>query len=231
VEYCYTPKQYISGSSLSIVDEESRHLIRVLRKKAGEKIHVTDGLGNVYECEIEKTSRDITECIIISSQSNLNEPVLNVKLYPSILKNPDRFEFVIEKSVELGVKEIQPVITEFVVNKFTNKTERWNKIAVSAMKQSQRCYLPLINEPVKYSEAVVAAGGIKLIAHEKYGNRLCEVMSDNKNIISLFIGPEGGFSENEIKMASDNSFTIVKLSERKFRSETAALVLLSKILL
>ncbi|MCX7877483.1 MAG: 16S rRNA (uracil(1498)-N(3))-methyltransferase [Ignavibacteria bacterium] len=227
MEYIFTPKQYISASSLTITDEEARHLLRVLRKKKGEKIFVTDGERNVYECEIENISRDMAECNIMSSYFNLNEPTSKVYLFLAILKNHDRFEYAIEKSVELGVFEIIPLITERVLNKTSDKKERWQKIALSAMKQSCRCYLPEVREPYDFTGAVASSEGVRLIAHEKEDKKL-----ENKNYenVSLFIGPEGGFTEKEIKYAQETGFIVFGLGKRKFRSETAAVASLAKLL-
>jgi len=251
MEYYYTPKEYISPGSLTIVDDEAKHLGRVLRKKSGEEIFVTDGEGNLYKTKISGISKELIECNIIDKFFNLNEPEIKITLYPALIKNPARFEFIIEKAVELGVYEIQPVITENVVNKPSDKTERWQQIALSAMKQSQRCYLPKVSTPASFAEAVSGArSDIKVIADERnfeesaHIKSICAglesalpvvgVVTNNEadvghktNIgetIDLFIGPEGGFTKEEIDSALLNNFKILNLGARKYRSETAAIL-------
>src|SRR5690349_4480202 len=124
MEYYYTPKQYVSESSLTVVDDEAKHLSRVLRKKSGEEIFVTDGEGNLYKTKITGMNKAVIDCSIMEKLRNVNEAPIKITLFQSLIKNPDRFEFVIEKSVELGVFAIQPVITENTVNKTTSKVER-----------------------------------------------------------------------------------------------------------
>lgn len=234
MEYFYTSKQYISSSSLTIVDDEAKHLARVLRKNSGEKIFVTDGELNVYECVITGTSRYIVECSILKSYKNVNEPGIKIGLYPALIKSPDRFEFIIEKAVELGVHSIHPVITEHTVNKTTDKTQRWQQIAVSAMKQSQRCYLPKVFEPSGLMDALsLSSAENKFIADEKQ-NEMTRVKINDVQLkhgaVDIFIGPEGGFSINEIEAALKTGFKILDLGSRKYRSETAAIFAVSKLL-
>src|SRR5205085_5657211 len=137
-------------------------------------------------------SKDKIECSITEKYFNINEPKLQIKLYQSLLKNPARFEFVIEKATELGVYEINPIITEKVINKSSNKTERWQSIALSAIKQSQRCYMPKVHLPVDFNDAVKKCNtDVKIIAHEKSdssgdNNRLPALsgLTDNAGSIS-----------------------------------------------
>jgi len=268
MEYYYTPKENISENSLVITGDEAKHLNKVLRKNTGEEIYVTDGHKNLYKTVIDNLSKDKIECRIIEKYFDLNEPKLQINLYQSILKNPARFEFVIEKATELGVYEINPLITETVINKKRDKSERWQSIALSAMKQSQRCYLPIVNHPVDFNEAVKSCkSDLKIIAHEKElsvsplsncesppgGRMQCHTTEawtnaegfrqkfgslfdkltawrggrQGEKSIAIFIGPEGGFTDNEISIAADNEFQILNLGKRKYRSETAALVVMS----
>lgn len=235
MEYYFTPKQYVTGTSLTIIDDEAKHLGKVLRKQSGAEIYVTDGEGNVYRTNISGVSREIINCDIIEKFTNLNEPKKKITLYQSLLKKPDRFEFVIEKTVELGVSEIRPVITEHVVNKSTRKVERWQLIAMAAMKQSQRCFLPKIMIPVTFEEALESASsGLKLIADERdfeVANAVRKIdpaITDES--IDIFIGPEGGFTLKEIDLAVSAGFKPVNLGPRKYRSETAAILLTGLLL-
>ena len=233
MEYYYTPKQYISSSSLTIVDDEAKHLARVLRKQSGEEIFVTDGEGNLYRTKITSIGKQLIECSIIDKSQNLNEPTIKINLYQSLIKNPDRLEFSIEKAVELGVHSIHTIVTDNTINKTTNKTERWQSIALSAMKQSQRCVLPKVYEPVNFADAIInSKGELKLIADEKDlpGRININELNVNHSSIDIFIGPEGGFSPAEADLAVNNVFKILDLGPRKYRSETAAIFAISCIL-
>jgi len=123
MEYYFTNKKNISKNELAIADEEAHHLKNVLRKKTGDKIFVTDGERNLYKSVISEIHKDKIICKIIEKFYDLNEPNKKIHLYLALLKNPSRFEFAIEKSVEIGVNEITPIITEHVVNKKTNPEE------------------------------------------------------------------------------------------------------------
>jgi 16S rRNA (uracil1498-N3)-methyltransferase len=238
MEYYYTSKTNIEQNKLFITGEEAKHLSKVLRKKPGEEIYVTDGERNVYRSEIQSIDRGKIVCRITEKFYNLNEPSVQISLHQALLKNPSRFEFVIEKATELGVYEINPIITENVINKTHDKTDRWQTIALPAIKQSQRCYLPLVNHPIYFEEAIKSLhkNQIKLIADERQSTTNIEkvksILSKNKNAgVSLFIGPEGGFSQNEIELAKGSGFDIINLGPRKYRSETAAIVALTLMLL
>ncbi|MBZ0202784.1 MAG: 16S rRNA (uracil(1498)-N(3))-methyltransferase [Ignavibacteria bacterium] len=234
MEYYYTAKEYVSGNSLTIVDDEAKHLGRVLRKQSGSEIYVTDGCGTLYKTVIGKVTKDVIECTIKDTQKWVNEPIIKINLYQSLLKNPDRLEFAVEKSVELGVNEIHPVVTTNTINKTTDKHDRWQLIALSAMKQSQRCYLPKVLPPITFEEALgKTSSGLKLVADERKLEGSISISSaktDNSETIDLFIGPEGGFTMDEVSLAIESGFKILNLGKRKFRSETAAVIAVGLLL-
>jgi 16S rRNA (uracil1498-N3)-methyltransferase len=233
MEHYFTNKENINREKLFIIGDEAHHLYQVLRKNKGEEIFVTDGERNLYKTVIERIAKDRIECDILESFYNINEPEKELTLYQSLLKNPARFEFVIEKATELGVYEIVPIITENVVNKSTHRTERWQSIALSAMKQSQRCYLPKISSPISFADAIQKpeCDSLKLIAHEKEDNYKFQagVYKFNKSV-SIFIGPEGGFIPQEVDNAVSNGFKILNLGKRKLRSETAGILAVGRLL-
>ena len=242
MEHYYTSPENIAPPNLTIFGDEAKHLAKVLRKEKGSDIHVTDGLGNLYYCSIESITKNEILCIIKSKQFNINETSIKLTAYISLLKNPSRFEFAIEKLTELGIYEIQPVITEHVISKEKDKTGRWQSIALSAMKQSQRCYLPAVKSPIFFTEAVKSCNSsLKLIAHEKATLTPLPApwlrqagqppLLEERGSVTLFIGPEGGFSDEEIFHAEDNGFQVFSLGTRKFRSETAAVAAAALILL
>jgi 16S rRNA (uracil1498-N3)-methyltransferase len=231
MEFYYTPKNNIKEDSLIITGPEAKHISKVLRKKLGDKLFITDGEGSLYEIAINKVLKTDIECSILNTTQPKTEPEIKVTLFQSLLKNPSRFEFAIEKAVELGVYCIVPLITEHVINKSSNKLARWQSVSLSAMKQSQRCYLPKVNEPVFFDDALNMNYNIKLIAHYEAGSVNDFSFKDNINkSIAIYVGPEGGFSVNEISYAKEKQCKIITIGNRKFRSETTGLVLLSKLM-
>lgn len=237
MEYYFTDKKNVSDTSLVITGDESKHLLKVLRKTKGEEIFVTDGERNLYKTVIAEINRDEIICNINEKLFDLNESEIRITLYLSVLKNPSRFEFVVEKATELGVYEITPVITHNVINKGFDKRKRWQLIALSAMKQSQRCYLPKVNHPVSFSDVLSSAGknDLKIIADERsFENSIVadelKRLTSHTRPVSLLIGPEGGFTGEEIDSAVKSGFAILSLGDRKLRSETAAIAALSVLL-
>lgn len=238
MEYYYTQKKNIKENELVIEGDDVKHLYKVLRRKSGDVIRVTDGKRNLYKSVIECISKDSVNCRIIEKSFNINEPDINITLYQSMLKNPARFEFVIEKSVELGIYEIQPIVTEHVINKKSDKADRWQSIAIASMKQSQRCYLPKVNHPKDFAEIISVPGkdDLKIIADERifsntiHANELGTIINKNRDV-SVFIGPEGGFTDEETESAVNAGFVTVNIGARKYRSETAAIALLSIMLI
>ena len=237
MEYYYTDKKNISDASLVIKGDESKHLLKVLRKSKGEEIFVTDGERNLYKTVIAEINKDKIKCEIKEKLHNAGEPDFPITLYQSLLKNPSRFEFVLEKATELGVFEFTPLITRNVINKEQDKQIRWQQIVLSAIKQSQRCYLPKVNHPLNFNESlkIPDKNDLKIIADER--NFVNSIFADElkhlttgKRPVSLLIGPEGGFTEEEIEFAVNSGFSVLNLGERKLRSETAAIAVMSIIL-
>jgi 16S rRNA (uracil1498-N3)-methyltransferase len=235
MEYYYTPKENINKNYLYIKGDEHKHLAKVLRKKIGDKIEVTDGELSVYECKIIEIEKEQIKCEIINKKQNINEPEIKIRLFIGQLRNHDRFEFAIEKAVELGVKEIYPLVSKYTVSSERlneTKLKRLSKIIISAMSQSQRCFLPVLHKSVSFDELlkVTENNNEKIVMYEFSGseNKLDEKISSDT--IDLLIGPEGGFSEDEIDQLRDNGWKVKSLGERKLRAETAAIVSLYRIL-
>ena len=237
MEYYYTPADEINinESRLFIRKDEFRHLIKVLKKKINDKIVITDGNRKVYDCYIKSISKDKIECGILNTRYNINEPKIKITLALSLLKNLDRFEFAIEKAVELGVSEIYPVITEYSINKkglSDTKTSRVSNLIVSAMKQSQRCYLPIVHNSVNFSELMSLSKNYesKILMYE-FADSNSKIENRNlKNNCLLLIGPEGGFSKLEVETLTNQNWSVYSLGERKLRAETAAIISVFDIL-
>lgn len=237
MEYYFTPQENVDivKKQLVIGGSEFIHLTKVLRKTNGELIKVTDGQLNVYECVITMIGDSSITCIITGIENNLFEPAVDISLYLSPLKNLSRFEFAIEKAVELGVKSIYPVITEHTISKksFGNsKIERFKNIILSAMKQSQRCYLPIIHNAITFDRMLESAikEKNKFVMYE-FSNSTDECVIDQSfKDVSVLIGPEGGFSNNEIIKLTNSGWRVRSLGKRKLRAETAAIISLHTIL-
>ena len=237
MEYYYTLPEYIdaAGSKLEIRGHDYRHLSKVLRKKRGDSIEITDGKRNIYKSEIVEITSDAIKCRIIEKAYNLYESSTDLKLFAAPLRNQDRFEFLVEKAVEIGVSSIYPVITKNTVikEKFSaNKVERLKKIMIGAMCQSQRCLLPELHETIYFDELP----GITNVMENKFvfyefadKESRFEGKQEYKSICSL-IGPEGGFSVSEIETLRNNGWQVCSLGSRKMRAETAAIISIYEIL-
>ncbi|RKR11901.1 16S rRNA (uracil1498-N3)-methyltransferase [Flavobacterium sp. 90] len=204
--------------------EESRHIIKVLRKKDSDILHVTNGLGLLFETEITLASDN--KCIVeVLSIKKSPEPKYRLHLAVAPTKMNDRFEWFLEKATEIGIQEITPIICDRSERKVIN-LERFEKIILSAMKQSNETYLPKLNEAISFKEFIKQQNeGLQLIAHceETDKKSLKEVLKPNENV-TLLIGPEGDFSEKEIALALENNFQPVMLGNTRLRTETAAVV-------
>ena len=226
MEYFYTPPELISSSELSIVGDEFSHLTHVMRKKIGDAIRVVDGAGMAYEATIVKIDKRSAGCDITGRHVRLNEPEMDVTLAVAVLKNFSRFDFLVEKVTELGVNTIVPLLTERTIPHHA-RVERWQKLALAAMKQSGRCVLPRVRELITLSDFLTATPpkNLKLIAHEKADGGMKDVFEQHNSLsASICIGPEGGFSDAEIQCAVRSGFTPVLLGARRLRTETAAIV-------
>lgn len=235
MDYFYTPPSLIRNASLTIEGEELHHLSKVLRKKVGETIYVVDGNEHAYKVIIKSISRSAAECEIQDTLYRWNEPNVEVKLAVALLKNPSRFDFIVEKCTELGVREIIPMRTErTIVSKV--HVDRLQKIALSAMKQCGRSFLPPIHPPLIFPEVLTYLERCdqKFITHEKADQMIAggvgKGIGESVKTLGILIGPEGGFTEEEVQSAVDCGFTPVSLGPRRLRSETAAMAVLSLFL-
>jgi 16S rRNA (uracil1498-N3)-methyltransferase len=231
-EFFYVPAEYIIDQHIAIEGEEARHISRVLRKQPGDMIWVVDGAGKAFEVVIRLVAPEMVECEIQFEHHHLHEPDIDVTLAVAQLKNPSRMDWIIEKATELGVRTIIPLQTERTIAR-SPKEDRWNNIALAAMKQSGRCILPKIGPPTEL-EMVIANStdyDMKLIPYERTDHVLfiSEALKHRKPPRSalILIGPEGGFTNDEVLLAEKAEFTQVSLGRRRLRTETAAIVALS----
>lgn len=230
----FVTKEQITPEGITISGEDAKHIGKVLRAKCGEEITVCDGAGMDYQCEITAVGETV-ETKILSSQPSQSEPSVEVTLFQGLPKG-EKMELILQKCVELGIHTIVPVATEFSIVKLDKKEEkkiqRWQKIAEAAAKQSGRGRIPTVERVMNWKEALSAASQLDgaMIPYEKEQERgLRAFLQDfcGKRTMGIFIGPEGGFSEQEIAMAQQAGIVPVTLGKRILRTETAGMTALA----
>ena len=209
-----------------VLDEDtSKHIVQVLRMKEGEQLNLTDGKGNLFETEIIGSHKKHCE-VKVQGTRNKEKGARKITIAISLLKNTNRFEWFLEKATEIGVSEIIPLICERT-EKEKFRFERMNSICISAMLQSQQCWLPVLHEPQEFNQVVKRSKlQEKFIAHCLEGNRKTISQFPNSQFQNtlILIGPEGDFTKEEIDLAIENNFVSVSLGETRLRSETAGVV-------
>lgn len=225
----YTPDIKANASEYVLSPEESKHAIRVLRMREKQEVTLVDGRGGLYNAEIEMSDIKATVLHIHSSQFEYGKPSYNLHIAIAPTKNIDRIEWFVEKATEIGVSEITPLICAQSERKKLN-IERLERIAIAAMKQSQKAFLPIINSPVNFKDFILASDNItdcfKGIAHCEEGQTKKIINKDVKpgtNAL-LLIGPEGDFSQKEINLALIKGYQAITLGESRLRTETAGVV-------
>ena len=214
--------RFFSNNFEFIEGEEFHHLYNVLRHKVGDKILVFDGKLNEYICEIIEIQKNRARVKKIEKVEN-KEYNFNIAVAPALIKK-EKFELIIEKVVEIGVKEIYPIITKHSIVKIKEKKERWEKIILNACKQSHRQIIPKLHDIITLKEIVQISKNysLSLFANPKSSKNL---FSFNKaGSVIILIGPEGGFSEEEENYLKLNGFFDFSLGNFILRSETAAIV-------
>ena len=205
-------------------DKESQHATKVLRKKQGDFLDFTDGKGGFYKAEITVAEGRKCRLRIISREQKEKQHNYHLHIAISPTKNIDRFEWFLEKATEIGIDEITPIICERSERKIV-RTERCNRILLSAIKQSLKFHLPTLNEAIPFNEFIkVDFDGAKYIAHCE--NLEKETLKKERTIdkIVVLIGPEGDFTPEEIKNALLNDFKAVNLGTSRLRTETAGII-------
>tara|TARA_Y100000385_G_scaffold291166_2_gene367605 strand:+ start:22623 stop:23333 length:711 start_codon:yes stop_codon:yes gene_type:complete len=204
--------------------DESRHIVKVLRKTTGDRLMITNGTGWIFEAEVVIPNHN--KCVVSILKSSFEPPkdyTIHLAVCPT--KMNDRYEWFLEKVTEIGVTLITPLISQNSERKII-KMARFEKIIQSAMKQSLHAYLPSLAPAIRFSEFIkTPQKGLKFIAHCAEGRKLKfkEQIIPGKSI-TILIGPEGDFSNEEIKSALENNYKAVALGDSRFRTETAGIV-------
>ena len=210
--------------NFSFSKEESLHLSKVLRKKVGDVIQITNGLGWLFQAEITNNQGKISTAIIASSKYVEPKPY-NIHLVVAPTKMNDRFEWFLEKATEIGVSSITPLLCDNSERRVI-KTDRFEKIIISAMKQSLQYYLPELKPMVTFDDFLKQTPTHScFIAHceDEHKQSLKSVYQPG-NDATVLIGPEGDFSVKEIEMALNNNYIPISLGSTRLRTETAAVV-------
>ena len=220
----YNPDINKAATEFSLRTEESRHIIKVLRKKEGDLLYVTNGKGYIFTVKIKSANDKNCEVEVVSRQKkHPNRHWLHLAVAPT--KMNDRYEWFLEKATEIGVDEITPIICSRSERKII-KIERLEKVVQSAMKQSLQAYLPKLNKAMPLQEFLEKKqDALLFIAHceEDEKLELKRRVAPDKDI-TLLIGPEGDFTSEEIDLACEKGYLPVSLGKNRLRTETAAIV-------
>ncbi|MCF6185010.1 MAG: 16S rRNA (uracil(1498)-N(3))-methyltransferase [Bacteroidales bacterium] len=220
----YTPD--ILSNTYTLSQEESKHCIKVLRLKNGDKIQLINGKGKLFVTEItdDNPKKCSVKVVDIQEKERRKEYCFQIAVAPT--KNISRFEFFLEKATEIGVDEIIPFISRYSERK-TVKPERLEKVIISATKQSKAFFKPVLQKLVTFKDIINSDfEGQKYIAHcydSDTKKHIKEVYEKGKNVLIL-IGPEGDFSKDEVKQAVSKGFAEISLSDARLRTETAGIV-------
>ena len=221
----YLPVTHFKEGRISITGEKARYLATVLRCRKGDELIVFDGEGNCLKTNILKVDRKEVCVEVLEKFTCDTESPINIFLIQGLLKG-QKMDMVIQKSTELGVKEIIPIITERSQPRETRKITRWRKIAEEASRQSVRSIIPLIHEPIHFNDCISSLTSKGLIFYEEGGIKISEAISSlvtRHSSLSVIIGPEGGFTKKEIAIAKENGFIVTTLGKRILRAETATI--------
>lgn len=235
----FLSKEHIRDGQITITGDDAHHICYSLRMAAGDEIIVCDMQKNEYRAVLQTLTGECVVARVLSTYPNDTELSVNVHLYQALPKG-EKMELVVQKCTELGVSRIVPVQSSRCIVKLDDKNRekkrlRWERIAHEAAKQCGRGALPTVEQPVTLACALQQAPGWKLFCYEGDGTEglrhvlAPRMQTDMPRDISVFIGPEGGFSPAEVEAAREQGAVLCGLGKRILRTESAALVVLSAI--
>ena len=217
----------IVGDNHSITGEDAKHISKSLRMKTGEKLTLCTEDGRRHECEITDFTADEVNVKVLSSTICEQEPSVKITLFMALTKG-DKMDDIVQKSVELGVYEIVPVLTARCISRpdekqMKKKVQRWQKIADNAASQSRRGIIPQVRDCITLKEASATLENYEyaVVFYECGGDKLRNVVSESTKTLAMFVGCEGGFEESEINLLTDNGATALTLGTRILRAQTA----------
>jgi len=211
-----------AGGRIQLSPEETHHLSRVMRLRVGERVYISDTKGTMYSCRIEGLDGERMVCGIESQHLNWGEEALRMHLAVGIIRE-SHWEWMIEKAVELGAREITPLLTEHVIRKKL-RLERSRKIILAAAKQSGRGFLPQLHEATEFSDFIENSPASHKIILDNQGDwpHFGSLRPITGESLILAVGPEGGFSKQEVDFALKKGYFSATLGVRRLRTETAA---------
>ena len=215
----------LQGDHHTLEEQESKHIIRVLRMKMGESIKLTDGKGRIYTGELINEDPRRCEVRITDTIEDYGKRDYHIHIGIAPTKNINRFEWFLEKATEIGIDEITPLICQRSERKVV-KTERLDKVIISALKQSVKAYHPVLHEACSFRDFIRSGSDAqKFIAYVEEGEHpsLQSQYVPGQHAVIL-IGPEGDFSPDEVQLAIKNGFQTVSLGKSRLRTETAGIV-------
>lgn len=220
---------------MTLASDEAHHLREVLRLKAGDEAYVFDGKGKEFHCRIDDSRRDVAHLAVIAEATPARpESPLQLTLGVALLKG-EKFDLVVQKVTELGVTRVVPLVTKLADIRLRDESDtakrvaRWQRIALEAAKQSGRALVPEVAGPITFQSLIQTAGFESepgLMFSERGGQSLCEAeekLPANSYSLTALVGSEGGWTDEEIAIASAARCTIVTLGGRTLRAETAAI--------
>ena len=236
MHHFFVPSDAIQGNQVSFPEQTGRQIQRVLRLNAGESVIALDNSGKMYESVLAFDEKKVTGAIIETRDAG-TEPLIKIRLLACVSQR-EKYEWILQKGTELGVSEFLPVISQrTLVQKsaaIDKKRSRWETIIQEAAEQSHRGKLPVLMDVVKYDDLIkqVDSDACNLIAHiSDEMNSLKSVLKVNDKLtFNLLVGPEGGFSDEEVSAAVQVGFQSVSLGARILRMETAALAIVNSVL-
>lgn len=231
----YTADEQLQVGTMVALDREaSNHLSRVLRLRVGNEVVLFNGDGHDYQGKIEAIERNQVQVHLLQTQEvNLESP-LHIHLYQGVSRG-DKMDLTLQKGVELGIKEFTPIITErcgvkLDEKRWAKKVQHWEKVIISACEQCGRNQIPRLNPVTQLSQAIIQRSGQDFFLHPDAQIQFKNYGAVNlEQVISLWVGPEGGFSDSEIDEVIGSDITPVALGPRVLRTETAALAAVSVI--
>lgn len=226
----------INDEKIILDGESARHIAKSLRMKVGDVICVTDGGGDDYGCQIEEITKDEVVLKVCYKQACESEPSCRVTIYQGVPKS-SKMEDIIQKCVELGVCEIVPTLTKRCVSRPDDKAagkknQRYQKIALEAAQQSGRGIVPKIENMKTLCQAIAEdESDVKIVFYEGGGEKLADIVKPDTESVSVFIGPEGGFEQEEVEQIEASGGVRATLGKRILRTQTAPVAALTAIML
>ena len=221
----YAPPSAFTQNTVTLADDEARHLRDVLRLKPGDEVYIFDGFGHEFRSTVSNVKRDMAELRIEAEVEPAKpESQLQLNLGVALLKG-DKFDLVVQKATELGVTKLSPLMTRYAdihlrdASDATKRVTRWERIALEAAKQSGRAFVPEIRLPVTFEKLEIE--GVAVMFSERDGERM-ESLPEANSITALVVS-EGGWADEELDAARARGFHVVTLAGRVLRAETAAI--------